>query len=204
MMLRLGAAAAVGAGVALVAVHVFQRKSARRSESNLKTRSGKPKPALQAKRDMPVTMPGNVSAGRDLPARTMSRPSSADSAGPCQCSAALNELTEFDTEAHIQCLEENYPRSVPEPVLIDLMSDVLKDHGFTSATAINLVSNCRDEICRPFTEYLDEKWGAPSFNISSLAGMVFCGRTGATLCSMALRGLRCGLLADRARWRLLI
>jgi len=55
---------------------------------------------------------------------------------------------------------------------------VLGKHGFNAATSINLVSNCRDELCRPFTEYLDAKWTAPSFNISSLAGLVFCGRTG--------------------------
>jgi len=58
------------------------------------------------------------------------------------------------------------------------MSKVLENHGFNPSTAINLVSNCRDELCRPFTEYLDTKWAKPSFNIASLAGMVFCGRTG--------------------------
>ena len=175
-MLRLAAAAAVGAGLTLVAVHVCSQKaSARRTERKDITfkpkQNKKPKPA-------PVS---SVSRGRNestLP-KIGSRPSSADNdVGPCQCSTAIKELTKFDTDAHVQCLEEHYPRCLPEPVLIDLMTDVLAEHGFTPATAINLVSNCRDEICRPFTEYLDEKWGAPSFNISSLAGMVFCGRTG--------------------------
>ena len=50
-------------------------------------------------------------------------------------------------------------------------------HGFNPNTSINLVSTCRDEICRPFTEKLDRIWGS-SFNISSLAGFCFCGRTG--------------------------
>ena len=40
------------------------------------------------------------------------------------------------------------------------------------------MSTCRDEVCRSFTEKLDEKWGEPHFSISSLAGMVFCGKTG--------------------------
>jgi hypothetical protein len=49
--------------------------------------------------------------------------------------------------------------------------------GEAGRGSINLVSTCRDEICRPFTEQLDRAWG-PSFNISSLAGFCFCGRTG--------------------------
>ena len=104
---------------------------------------------------------------------------------PCQCSAMVNE--EWDAVDHIQALEQTFPRCVPEPVLIDHMTKVLEKHGFTASTSINLVSTCRDEICRPFTEYLDDKWGTPSFNISSLAGMVFCGRTGILrVCSLHL------------------
>ena len=54
---------------------------------------------------------------------------------------------------------------------------MVQDKGFNPLTAINLVSTCRDEICRPFTEKLDAKWGE-HFSISSLGGMVFCGKTG--------------------------
>ena len=176
-MLRLAAAAAVGAGLTLAAVHICQRASAQRSER--KDGTFKPK---QTKQSKPAHVPwGSVSRGRTESAlpKIGSRPSSVDhDVGPCQCSTAIKELTKFDTDAHVQCLEEHYPRCLPEPVLIDLMTDVLAEHGFMPATSINLVSNCRDEICRSFTEYLDNKWGAPSFNISSLAGMVFCGRTG--------------------------
>ena len=94
-------------------------------------------------------------------------------------SASLEQLAEiYDFEAHNRALETAFPRVVPEPVLIDNVTAVLERHGFTGSSAINLVSNCRDELCRPFTEYLDQKWGLPSFNIASLAGMVFCGRTG--------------------------
>ena len=77
----------------------------------------------------------------------------------------------YDLGAHNRVLEQAFPRVVPEPVLIDHVAEVIKKHGFTGTTAINLVSCCRDELCRPFTEYLDEKWGLPSFNIASLAGM---------------------------------
>lgn len=94
-------------------------------------------------------------------------------------SASREQLAEiYDFEAHNRALETAFPRVVPEPVLIDNVTAVLERHGFTGSSAINLVSNCRDELCRPFTEYLDQKWGLPSFNIASLAGMVFCGRTG--------------------------
>ncbi|EKX48690.1 hypothetical protein GUITHDRAFT_53607, partial [Guillardia theta CCMP2712] len=61
---------------------------------------------------------------------------------------------------------------------IDHANKVLNKHGFTSKTSINLVSHCRDELCRPFTEAIDSSWEKPSFNIASLAGMVYCGRTG--------------------------
>lgn len=54
---------------------------------------------------------------------------------------------------------------------------MLNKHGYTTETSINLVSTCRDELCRPFTELLDKQW-KPYFNIASLAGFVFCGRTG--------------------------
>jgi hypothetical protein len=66
---------------------------------------------------------------------------------------------------------------VPDAVLIKHVTKVLAKHGFTPESSINLVSTCRDEICRPFTEQLDRVWGN-SFNISSLAGFCFCGRTG--------------------------
>lgn len=99
------------------------------------------------------------------------------------CACSVGKITEaFDAHAHAMELEANFPRCVPEPVFIDNMTAVLASHGFSPATAINLVSNCRDELCRSFTEYLDKKWDKPSFNIASLAGMVFCGRTGFKVC----------------------
>ena len=39
------------------------------------------------------------------------------------------------------------------------------------------MSQCRDEITRPFVDAADQLWGH-SFSISSLAGMVMCGKTG--------------------------
>ena len=57
---------------------------------------------------------------------------------------------------------------------LPLGQEVLGKHGLNPNTSI---STCRDEICRPFTEKLDSVWGQ-SFNIASLGGFVFCGKTG--------------------------
>ena len=62
-------------------------------------------------------------------------------------------------------------------MLIKHCTRVLAKHGFNPENSINLISTCRDEVCRPFTEQVDRVWGN-SFNISSLAGFCFCGRTG--------------------------
>ena len=74
-------------------------------------------------------------------------------------------------------LNELFPGTVDEATFIEAMSRVVMEKGFNPKTAINLVSTCRDEICRPFAEKLDGLWGE-SFNIASLGGMVFCGKTG--------------------------
>jgi len=81
-------------------------------------------------------------------------------------------------QKYSETLENLFPRAVPEKVLVEHVSKVLNKHGYTTDTSINLVSTCRDEICRPFVSEIDKVWHTNSFNISSLGGMVFCGRTG--------------------------
>jgi hypothetical protein len=83
----------------------------------------------------------------------------------------------MDSETYADSLDKLFPGAVDEASFIEAMSRVVGDKGFNPLSAINLVSTCRDEICRPFTEKLDEKWGE-HFSISSLGGMVFCGKTG--------------------------
>ena len=70
-----------------------------------------------------------------------------------------------------------FPGAIPEDKFIESMSRVVMGKGFNPKTSINMVSTCRDEICRPFVEELDSLWGE-SFNIASLGGFVFCGKTG--------------------------
>jgi hypothetical protein len=57
---------------------------------------------------------------------------------------------------YAELLETHFPRAVPDAVLIAHTARVLREHGFTPETSINLVSTCRDEICRPFVEQLDQ------------------------------------------------
>ena len=83
----------------------------------------------------------------------------------------------MDVETYADSLDKLFPGAVDEASFIESMSRVVGDKGFNPLTAINLVSTCRDEICRPFTDKLDAKWGE-HFTISSLGGMVFCGKTG--------------------------
>ena len=82
-----------------------------------------------------------------------------------------------DPDSYLRTLEEKFPGAMPENAFIRQATEVLLGHGFNPSNSINLVSTCRDEICRPFSQELDRLWG-PSFSISSLAGMVFCGRSG--------------------------
>jgi hypothetical protein len=83
----------------------------------------------------------------------------------------------MDSKTYADSLESLFPGAIDEQTYIDRMSRLVESKGFNPLSAINLVSTCRDEICRPFTEKLDARWGE-HFSISSLGGMVFCGSTG--------------------------
>jgi len=84
-----------------------------------------------------------------------------------------------DVNAHgyASMMDKTFPGAIEEGAFIEYSTKMLASYGFNPKTSINLVSTCRDEICRPFTEKLDSIWGQ-SFNIASLGGMVFCGKTG--------------------------
>lgn len=100
--------------------------------------------------------------------------------GGVQSEARINawaaELVQ-DSTSYCKKLRDRFPGVLDEASFIECMSRVVKDKGFNPKTSINLVSTCRDEICRPFTEKLDSMWGE-HFNIASLGGFVFCGKTG--------------------------
>jgi len=56
-------------------------------------------------------------------------------------------------------------------------SVALRAYGFQSSNAIAFVSVCRDELTRPFVEEIQKVW-RHIFDFSSLAGMLFLGKTG--------------------------
>jgi hypothetical protein len=55
--------------------------------------------------------------------------------------------------------------------------DVLEPHGFTAANTLPLVGVCRDELMFPVEQAVNDAWGL-SFDMSSLGGMIFLGRSG--------------------------
>jgi len=83
----------------------------------------------------------------------------------------------MDAGSYAKNLDALFPGTVDEATFVETMTRVVGAKGFNPSSAINLVSTCRDEICRPFTEKLDGIWGE-HFSIASLGGMVFCGTTG--------------------------
>mmetsp|Transcript_12716 Transcript_12716/g.35203 ORF Transcript_12716/g.35203 Transcript_12716/m.35203 type:complete len:598 (-) Transcript_12716:408-2201(-) len=87
------------------------------------------------------------------------------------------QLSSQSLSKYAEMLETHFPRSIPDDMFIKTVTSVLNKHGFNSKTTINLVCVCRDEICRPFSDQVQKLWGN-SFNVSSLGGMCFCGKTG--------------------------
>lgn len=83
----------------------------------------------------------------------------------------------MDSPAFLAALEENFPGTMQYEEGIFTAYTVLKANGYCRTNSIALVSQCRDELTRPFVNSLDLLYGS-SFCISSLAGMVFCGKTG--------------------------
>jgi hypothetical protein len=100
--------------------------------------------------------------------------SSPSSPSPLSYSSSLAAL---DLSGFQKTIDEQFPGAMLiEKFVVESMA-LLHEHGFHRHNSIPLVSVCRDELTRPFVERIDELW-SHSFDISSLAGMVFCGKTG--------------------------
>ena len=84
-----------------------------------------------------------------------------------------------ETEAFRSKLDELYPGSWNHEEAAVAIKHILAPHGFNEANTIALVAQCRDEIAKPFVTAIDHNWNG-SFNISSLAGTVICGKVGFT------------------------
>jgi len=85
-------------------------------------------------------------------------------------------VSEEKVQAYMTLLNKVFPGSASQTDFVASMTNVLSKRDFTRDNAIQMISLCRDEITRDLVEELDSLWGQ-SFNISSLAGMIFCGCT---------------------------
>jgi hypothetical protein len=79
---------------------------------------------------------------------------------------------------------ELFPRGYEEGLFIQRSAEMLKEYGFNRVNTIPCVAVCRDELCQPLLNHIDRAWrsryntGGVHFLMSSLAGMIFLGRTG--------------------------
>ncbi len=78
-----------------------------------------------------------------------------------------------------QRLKEVFTEAMTESEFVEKTYNALSQKGFTADNAIACVGICRDEITQPLVENIKKTWGE-AFNFSSLAGMLFLGKTGFT------------------------
>lgn len=74
-------------------------------------------------------------------------------------------------------LQTYFPGALPEADFVSQTHQALQEFGFSAQNSIACISLCRDERTYPFILKIYETWGE-SFNFSSLAGMLFLGKTG--------------------------
>lgn len=74
-------------------------------------------------------------------------------------------------------LKKYFDRVFTEADFVEKTYTELNKFGFNAANTIACVGVCRDEISQSLIEEVNKKWGY-AFNLSSLAGMFFAGKTG--------------------------
>ena len=74
-------------------------------------------------------------------------------------------------------LRELYPGAEPLERFISRSAQALAAYGFRPGNTLALVGVCRDELMFGVEQRLYESWG-PCFDLSSLAAMIFLGRSG--------------------------
>lgn len=90
---------------------------------------------------------------------------------------------------------EPYADAVDVDAFLDLVEHELEPYGFGPATALPLLSVCRDELMADFRRDVRRRWGH-FFDLASLGGLPLVGRTGvaAALGHAPLDGVRHRLL----------
>ena len=76
-----------------------------------------------------------------------------------------------------EALSLHFPGAMVGEDFVRRTHEALHAWGFEPSNTIACVSVCRDELTRPFRDEIQKVWGH-AFNFSSLAGMVFLGKTG--------------------------
>ncbi len=76
-----------------------------------------------------------------------------------------------------EALSLHFPGAMVAGDFVRRTHETLHTWGFESSNTIACVSVCRDELTRPFRDDIQKVWGH-AFNFSSLAGMLFLGKTG--------------------------
>ena len=87
-----------------------------------------------------------------------------------------------------ETLLATYPAAVPAVDFARWSADALAPHGFDRYNSLTLVGTCRDELMFEVEDALRDVWGA-GFDISSLAAMVYLGRTGIAAAAKHAPGL---------------
>ena len=77
------------------------------------------------------------------------------------------------------CVMRYFDTLYPEAEFVDMTYGALNGLGFSAGNTIACVAVCRDEISQPLIEAAQRSWGHV-FNLSSLGGMLFAGKTGLT------------------------
>jgi hypothetical protein len=80
----------------------------------------------------------------------------------------------FDT-----VMQQFFPAVRTEADFVKVTAHALRGLGFTADNAIAIVDVCRDEISQSIMRAIRDQWGE-AFNLCSLAGMFFAGRTALT------------------------
>jgi hypothetical protein len=77
----------------------------------------------------------------------------------------------------LEILNHHFPGVQGLDRFVQSTQAALHAYGFSSHNSIACAGVCRDEITRPLVDAIQEAWGE-AFNFSSLAGMLFLGKTG--------------------------
>jgi len=114
----------------------------------------------------------------DLPNYEKLLVTSRDSFTSLKLPQLVEELKKIKKDAGFaQVIEREFPGQLHEREFVEKSYETLHKHGFSKNNTIACVALCRDEICKPLGKLLLRTWGE-TFELSSLGGMLFAGKTG--------------------------